>query len=291
MTKKPTRLFSGLLGSSFATLNELPEPPKPPKPKMVKVHFCFSQADGESKPNCSCKQKIPSDRAQDLILNHQADWLLNRNPKTPQLVRCTKAIVIRRIVVDGEVLFALDPPPNRRDKKHERINQLIRDKARRLFQKSFARGSIPQDVLTLNDSEIDSILANPEPFLERYPSLRRKLIPVVEYYFNNILGFCRLSTKRGLYLVDADAGRGDVTLRDGNRLEQISAKHETDVGKVPVANYRGGSYWCEAWDYTTGHDPSREVQDKDEAFASRYESDEWEPGEEEKWLLEDSESD
>jgi hypothetical protein len=172
--KLPKRAFAGLLGSSFSSVTDLTPQSKPknPRTELVLVHFCFDQERSESKPDrCTCTLRVSKHRAYWLVDAKQADFLLVSNPKTEKPTKFHRAIVVRRVVVAGETLFAMAAPvkPDRRDVKHQRIKSEIRTKARRTLQKLFAVGAISQYESQMPDSELDCALQYPEAFLAKNP--------------------------------------------------------------------------------------------------------------------------
>lgn len=279
--KKPAkRLFNGMAGSPLAQIavaeQAIPSPPvskavEPSVKNMVLLHFCFDQQGGETKNEwCPCKKRISRDAAFALVRSGCADWLLTKNGKAKSGVsEFHRAIVVRFVVLDGEKLYAVKPPLtiDRREKKHEAIKQTIRDKARRLLQKLFAKGAISQAVLEMPNAELDELLGDghkTDKFLTKLTELgqndlRKKMARIIEHWWNNILGYHRLNVEAYRYLEDADRGKGLAVSggNDSGHLDQIDGQHAIDAGRVVAANHRA-SYWNGAWDYSTGAAPKDE---------------------------------
>jgi hypothetical protein len=175
-SRKPPvkRAFYGLSGSSFSVTTAVSQQAKPKnlRKELVLVHFCFDQERGESKPGhtnstecarCVCDLRIPKGLAYDLVDGKQADFLLVPNPKTEKPTKFHRAIVVRRVVVAGETLFALAPTAkaDRREIKHEQIKAAIRCKARRILQRLFAASAISQQESQMSDVELDRAVQYP----------------------------------------------------------------------------------------------------------------------------------
>jgi len=189
MPRKPPakRLFSGVAGSPLARVNE-PAPlagasklahlgcPSVTRLRdMVLLHYCFNQQEGETKKDhCFCEERaerITRDLAEQYVKDGLADWLIVKNARSKtgtSLFR--RSIVMRSVVIDGERLF---PRPTEwkskrldRGEKHEAIKVTIRDHAKNLFRRLFAKGVINHQMFHTfqNDTELDSLFTEPVKF-------------------------------------------------------------------------------------------------------------------------------
>jgi hypothetical protein len=250
--------------------------PVPPSKPDVLVHFCFDQEHGEVKPDrCDCELHISRDRAYELTAAGQADFLFVKNLKTEKLTKFHRGLVMRRMIVAGEIIFALTKPlkSNRRDTKHESLKRQIRLKARRILQKLLASGIISPEVATLPDADLDCALRYPDKFLETIPArkqVQESWREIAIEWWGNVLGYLRLSENVGKFMEDADRGKG-LTISgtkkkdsDAERLTRITGAHDMDTGRVRIANQRA-SFWNGAWDYSTGADPRIDHDDDDQA--------------------------
>jgi hypothetical protein len=203
----------------------------------------------------------------------QADFLLVKNPKTEKLTKFHRAIVMRRMIVAGEILFALDKPvkPNRRDVKHESLKTQIRLKARRILQKLLASGIISPAVAKLPDADLDSALQYPDKFLETIPARKQMQEfwrEIAIEWWGNVLGYLRLSENAGKFMNDAPHAQGLVVTggkttarldrlfgsrQDGDDREDGPA-HGRDSGRVSGAGGKA-HFWNGGWDFSRGADP------------------------------------
>jgi hypothetical protein len=243
MPRKPpaVRRFSGIAGSPLAHVNEAVSVVGAPKPAqvgpsnvtrmrdMVLLHYCFDQQAGATKKeHCTCEERaerVTRDVAEQYVNGGLADWLIVKNgrAKTGTSV-FRRAIVIRSVVIGGEKLFARPSEWKSkrlaRDEKHEAIKVTIRDKARNLLRKMFAKGAIAQALFqTLqNDAELDSLFTDLTKFesfsrmlgeQEQYWFLKR-FTEILAHWWNSVLGFHRLDVNAGTMVKHASAGVGRI---------------------------------------------------------------------------------
>jgi len=161
------RAFTGLAGSSFSKLHVVPpRAPQPSPAKCIKVHFCFDQGAGETKPDrCKCSVHFTKEEAYEAVDAGRASFLLVKNPRTPKLTKNHRAIVVHQHTVDGQALFAVASPvkPDRRDVRHEAIKNKVRQDARRILQKLLSVGAIsPQDA-QMTDTDLEAIFQKSPP--------------------------------------------------------------------------------------------------------------------------------
>src|ERR1035437_8246280 len=84
------RLQPGVAGSPLVVIDA-------PKQRTVLLHFCFDQQTGETKrESCTCRQRVSLDEAAGFVQQGCADWLLIKNPKSAELVKFRRAVVVRR---------------------------------------------------------------------------------------------------------------------------------------------------------------------------------------------------
>jgi hypothetical protein len=187
---------------------------------MVLLHFCFDQQTGESKREwCPCRQRISRDEAFRLVKEGRADWLLVRNPKTAELVKFHRAIVIRRAIVNNEVLFDVTPPikVDPRQEKHEAIKQAVRHDARRILQKLVYKGLISKESFK-RDTDLDKLLSDENEstaFLHKLIGLGEadayeQMVRVMAHWWENVLAFQRLHMNAGKFIKNAPRGRGEL---------------------------------------------------------------------------------
>jgi hypothetical protein len=169
------RAFTGLSGSPLAVVadNEPQPTPKTTKQKpprdSVLAHFCFDQERNETKPiRCDCSLRIAKKTAYTHTDAKRADWLLCPNPKTSELVKNHRAIVVRRAVIEGEVIFALTPP-----QKSGRVDSnvaaltVLRSRVRAIFYKLVSRGIFPSTALESDNDALNALLDDPSALLKR----------------------------------------------------------------------------------------------------------------------------
>jgi hypothetical protein len=275
--RKPAqRLQPGVAGSPFAVIDAQ----KPQR--TVLLHFCFDQQTGETKQeSCPCKQRVSLEEAIEFVQQGCADWLLIKNPKSAKLVKFRRAVVVRRAVIDGEVLFAVhnnDVKINRRDKKHEQIKATIRADARTILEKLFSKGLIPQFVVRMNDAQLEDFLSHDkecEDFLTTLSTVaQKKWVKVVTHWWNNVLGYHKLDVHAGKFMVSADHGTGEIVFVGSiQELGNVDAAHQTDTGRVTGANFRP-HFWNEGWLYTAGSGPDNYEDDEPAESATGEESSE-----------------
>jgi hypothetical protein len=199
---------------------------------MALLHYCFDQQTGEiKKEHCFCEERaerVTRREAERYVKDGLADWLIVKNGRAKSGTSIyRRAIVMRSVVIDGERLFArpsewkskrLD-----RDEKHEAIKITIRDKAKNLLRKMFAKGVIAQDVFQALqvDAELDSLFTDTVRFEKCSRMLidqqqhwfHRQFTNLVMYWWNNVLGFHRLDVNVGTMMKDASAGTGEIVYR------------------------------------------------------------------------------
>jgi hypothetical protein len=290
---RPQRAFTGLAGSPLAEVVPFPvaavaTPPPQPKPStrgLVLLHFCFDQQAGETKrEHCPCEEhaeRVTREVAEGYVQHGCADWLIVKNGKArtgTSLFR--RAIVIRSVVIDGHKLFKVPSAwtpmdwDDRRSAKHESIKVNIRSKARQILSKLFAKGVILQEVFntTKTDSDLDLLFEDAkksETFLHLLSdhgqrALREKFFKVIESWWNNVLGFYRLSAAGSWFMPGAERGKGLLLMKGSFvQIDLIDGQHETDTRRVRGANHRA-SFWNGAWDYSEGTDPFTGFDDNNE---------------------------
>jgi hypothetical protein len=169
------RLFTGLAGSALAVVTDNAPQAKPKNTKQkppkdsVLAHFCFDQERNETKPiRCDCSLRITRKTAYTHTDAKRADWLLCPNPKTSELVKNHRAIVVRRAVIEGEVIFALTPP-----QKAGRVDgnvtalTVLRNRVRAILQKLVSRGVFPATALESDNDTLNAVLNDPSALLKR----------------------------------------------------------------------------------------------------------------------------
>jgi hypothetical protein len=261
------RAFTGLAGSPFSNLHVVPpQAPQPSPAKCIKVHFCFDQGAGETKPDrCKCTVHFTKEEAYEAVDAGRASFLLVKNPKTPKLTKNHRAIVVHQQTVDGQSLFALAAPvkPNHRDTRHEAIKDQVRQDARRILQKLLAVGAIsPQDA-QMTDADLEAIFQKPESFLERICArkrLRDAFAEVVTHWWNNLLGYHKLNLEAGQFMTHADRGAGELVTGgyDSTKLGEVEGARETNTGRVKTANFRK-AYWNGGWTSSADTGPEGET--------------------------------
>jgi hypothetical protein len=261
------RAFTGLQGSSFSKLHIVPpQAPQPSPAKCIKVHFCFDQGAGETKPDrCKCTVHFTKEEAYEAVDAGRASFLLVKNPKTPKLTKNHRAIAVHRQTVDGQALFAVASPlkPDRRDMRHEAISNKVRQDARRILQKLLAVGAISPHDAQMTDADLEAIFQKPESFLERICArkrLRDAFSEVVTHWWNNLLGYHKLNLEAGQFMTDADRGAGELVTGGYNatKLNEVDGARETDTGRVLTANFRT-QYWNGGWTSSAGTGPEGET--------------------------------
>ena len=180
------------------------EASKPISDKIVLLHFCFDQRDGETKPaSCRCKERVKYQVAENYVDNHRADWLRFKHWKAKDFSISHEAIVVRRMhQVDGEMIFALSrsAPP---DQVIEDSRAALRRQARRMLIAVFMSGASGKRQLhTAPDDEIDDMIENPAEFAEN--NLRGKnykeTVALVKKFWNYLLAGRKLSVNQGRYM-------------------------------------------------------------------------------------------
>jgi hypothetical protein len=244
------RAFSGIQGSAFATTVGIVPRRKSiaSREQLVRVHFCFDQQEGEQKPpRCNCKQRVFKERAYELVDAKQADFLLVPNPKTSTLAKFHRAIVARRCVVLGEPLLPPAKPDAwalRRDAKHLQNKTEILNRARAVLQNAFGKKIIAPADLYVSDADLELTFEN-EPrcvgFLNKFAShkkLHAAMSKVILSWWENILGYRRLSMAAGQFLEQAHHGAGAfVQGGDTNHTAAMSDAQENETGRVGAANF------------------------------------------------------
>ena len=96
---------------------------------------------------------------------------------------------------------------------------------------------------------------------------------VVMHWWNNILGFHRLNAEAGQFMKGADRGTGVLVCGgyDPTTIDVVDGARETDDGRVAVANHRA-TFWCNAWDSSTGVDPRSDGDEDENDQAARIEA-------------------
>jgi hypothetical protein len=255
--RKPTaeRAFLGMAGSPLAKGSECSRqfPPKSSREQLVLVHFCFDQQEGEQKPaRCNCKQRVSKARAYELIEAGQADFLLVPNPKTNSLTKFHRSIVARRVVVLGEPLLPparRDAWAERRDTKHLQNKTEILNKARAILQTALSKRTIAQVDLYVTDTDLELAFEDEmkcSKFLSKFSSHKKLFIEmadVVLLWWENILGYSRLSMGAGRFLEGAPHSSGEMLTGFGGKdqkadeIAAIADAAENDIGHVSAANF------------------------------------------------------
>jgi hypothetical protein len=191
-----------------------------PSKSTVLLHFCFDQQARETKREwCRCKWRISRDDAFRFVKEGRADWLLVKNPKTAELVKFHRAIVIRRAIVNNEMLFAVTPPikVDPRQEKHEAIKQAVRHDARRILQKLVYKRVISKEGFK-RDADLDKLLSDENEstaFLQKLIGLGEadayeQMVRVMAQWWENVLAFQRLHMNAGKFIKNAPRGRGEL---------------------------------------------------------------------------------
>ena len=195
-------------------------PSSRPSKNDVLLHFCFDQQTGEIKREwCPCTQRVSREEAFRLVKEGMADWLLVKNPKTPELVEFHRAVVVRQTTVDNEVLFAVTPPVkvDPRKKKYEAIKQAVRQKARKILRKLSSKHVIAQGAFQ-QAIDLDKLLGDDHEstaFLQKLIQLREadayeQMVRVMAHWWENVLAFQRLHMNAGKFIKNAPRGRGEL---------------------------------------------------------------------------------
>ena len=85
------------------------------------------------------------------------------NPKTSELTKSHKAIVVRVALVEGTRIFAIDPPQNIKTRVSEYAVELtiLRNRVRAIFQKLVSRGIFPSEALKPSNYNLNNLLDDP----------------------------------------------------------------------------------------------------------------------------------
>lgn len=282
--KKPAiRAFTGIAGSPLSKLADVTpvsttkpkvEASKPISDKIVLLHFCFDQRDGETKPaSCRCKERVKYQVAENYVDNHRADWLRFKHWKAKDFSISHEAIVVRRMhQVDGEMIYAVVPISPTTDQVIEDSRAALRRQARRMLIAVFMSGASGKRQLhTAPDDEIDDMIENPAEFAEN--NLRGKnykeTVALVKKFWNYLLAGRKLSVNQGRYMLDADPGMGELVTGgyDLGKISQVADKQETaNQRRVRAANMRAQGWQVEeygkiitVWDessYSAGQSPA-----------------------------------
>ena len=265
------------LAGSFLNPSEKPKPPR-----KVLLHFCFDQNNGAKPESCTCHEHVPLEQAMEFVKREWADWLLTKNSKTGKLIRNTKAVVVRRVVINGEIVF---PVPRKLDagelEKVERNKQEIRGEVRSLLQTCFSDGYVPQTVVRMNDEQLDGLLNNArecEEFSRVLPRrLHRKLLELITRWWDEVRGYRKHKNKIDEdrfknWDVDAsEAGRrvqseyylnlAEQLAGSRDRTDQVYENYYREIARpiarrVRTANFRP-HFWNGGWSYGKGVDPRR----------------------------------
>ena len=268
----PKRAFSGLAGSSLSVVSTpVPQVPKTIK-KDVLVHFCFDQERGDSKDGrCGCSLRVTRNRAYELVDAKQADFLLIPNPKTEKLVKFHLGIVVRRVKVAGELLFALEPPtkPDRRDVKHQQIKGGILHEARQILRKLFKSGAISHADLQMSEEDLITAISSPDPFLAKIKSYKKDWLKISLHWWNNALGYRHLNADVGKYLDGADHGKGLPVYSKTGNADAISDASENYAGRVVGGANFVPRKWNGGFIYDSGSAPDKfDVDDSGEPMAA-----------------------
>jgi hypothetical protein len=276
--RKPARrLQPGVAGSPLAVIE------KSKQQRKVLLHFCFDQQNNETKPeSCACSQRVILEQAMEFVTQGWADWLLTEDSRTGKLIRNTKAVVVRRAIVNGEICF---PVPRKIDAKEleriERNKREIRAEVRSVLQDCFTQGYVPQSVVTTNDEQLGDLLNSAKEFDEfskaLSASLRKKLLELMTRWWDEVRGYRQYKNKidedrfknwdvdaseaarrvqNQYYLNLAEQLSGDSS-RDGQILELYYREIARPIThRVKGANYRP-HFWNGRWSYGTGVDPKK----------------------------------
>lgn len=164
------RAFSGLAGSPLARTADTQSQPKPraKRSTLVLVHFCHDQQSGESKPlRCNCNLRIDRSTAYEHCDAKRADWLRYPNPKTGELILSHKAIVSRRVVVDRQIIFGVEPP-EKKGRVCDSVTELttLRNRVRKIIERCVAKGIFPAIFLNCSKGPLNDLLDDPEALLK-----------------------------------------------------------------------------------------------------------------------------
>jgi len=198
--------------------------------KLVIVHTCFSQAEGESKNECSCSERVTEREAYRRVSTEEADWLIvNRNGTS---YANHSAIVIRQ---------------SRKEINDRRLSE----KEKRTQQETVARfvrthlkwassavrnGRFPPMVL-MTEAELIEAIAEPEQFRSDHPDWPEDYLRRLEKdAFDIKLSFEKMSMSRGRFMSDAPHGKGELVL--SAQIEKIGAHKNDGTRRVKSANFK-----------------------------------------------------
>jgi len=277
------RAFVGCAGSPLSRARAVaPSEKKIETPKAtVLIHICFNQESGErKKEHCPCEERgtrVRREVADAYVHEKVADWLLvpNKRSKSGRGV-FHRAIVVKQAVLDGKIFYKLPQswaPTNssdRRLRKHATLKKAIFEKVRDLLRRFAAQGWVSWKFAQMADEDIEILLKAPEQCEELFsqPKMKRDLLRAARWYWNVILGFYSLNVDQGIFMPDAASGKGLVLYKGaGSDTDIIDGAHETDTGRVKVANHKA-SFWSGGWDYSSGHDKDSDEAEDAEGFVA-----------------------
>jgi len=221
--------------------------PKKIREFRIRYHECFSQLDGDPRPQrCRCR-KISQQEALDLVRRGEADWI------EPLPKRGARAVVRRQT----------------RDKIKERA---LIDKLRRRIQKSFARGLISSAEAGLSSEEILLGWADLEAFGQTHPMASKQLLKI---FSNQRLADKKLGVNQGRFMPQADRGKGAVVVVAPKKLEEIAVhwdEHERGIRSNMPGTFIPGPFIPGNKIFGPGRDGTADTKDRDESLEATYES-------------------
>jgi hypothetical protein len=206
--------------------------PKPTVEKKVRVHRCFSQMGGESKPNsCTCKDRITNSDALAMVARGEADWLLVSNPNTPGLRPFHRAIVVRssKAVIEK----------SRRVKHQRKAEEALIQKFRKFLLRQFSKGNLPHAVLALSDQKLRAYLENPEAIREQFPEFGEhqffeKIVELSSEFWVTRSGD-KISEDTGKS-ISAPSGQGQLIYESSAKLEVLGGYDREAASEAGALN-------------------------------------------------------
>ena len=304
MPRKPLakRLFSGMAGSPLVCVNPASAvgapkhaqvgPPKITRMRdMVLLHYCFDQGAGETKKeHCFCEERaerVHRDVAEQYVRDGLADFLIVKNARAKTGTSIfRRALVIRSVVIDDHKLFAVSSrwtPKISRAEKNEAIGVTVRDEAKNLLRRMFAKGVIAQDVFQRlqTDAELDLLFTDRDAgdqFLQMLTRqeqhwFRKQFTKIMLHWWNNVLGFHRLDMGTGTTMKEAPAGVGEIVYKpNANAITDAVRGNPTVSPTMFIPNPLGdevefidnggrrvaaANHIAKAWDPAGGRDPQK----------------------------------
>jgi hypothetical protein len=294
------RIKSRHLGMAPAVISD-PRPAQvAPGPATILVHRCY--ATGESKPaSCRCKERITFYDAALLVADKKAQWLGNNQ----------RSIVIRQ----SKAAVAEHEPLRKEGLKFQNsflpVEAQIFDDFKKWLDRMARGENLPPVVLTWSDSFLKTILRNPDIAAEecpafmvrkphedpkKTPQLFNKLMGFSAKWWEDVLAFNGLSEDAGLFITDAEQGRGEIVYKPftTNDIDAIRGhcfvnpaisqdpaqpnhgmSHDLEQKgqrKASAANHRANEVLDESgegtnqWDFSTGNNPDLGDDENEEGY-------------------------